>query len=141
MADIFEIINEEKDHEYLLLNNNICEIKRHERYYTLNGYVYLPKRHKLWKQDYNSIDVDVHGGLTYSNRHGAYWVIGFDCNHAGDLMPKYIEIPAIDFSDDVYRTWDYVLNQLDDLTKQLNQIYYTKIPPDEFAKFLLYNKA
>jgi len=70
-----------------------------------NGYVIIPKGHPLHGKDYEDIDINVHGGLTFSesaetlldewdeispeDREG--WVVGFDTAHYGD--------------DDT--TWDY----------------------------------
>lgn len=55
------------------------------------GYVGLPKEHKYVGLDEFSIDVAVHGGITYSDyepsfitdNEDRYW-IGFDCAHCGD---------------------------------------------------------
>lgn len=65
-----------------------------------NGYVVIPEGHKLHGEHYDKIDVDVHGGLTYSDEltedrrnkmfpdiedeHIGGWVVGFDCAHFGD---------------------------------------------------------
>lgn len=49
----------------------------------VNGYVHIPKGHPWDGLDYDDIDVDVHGGLTYA-RNG--W-IGFDTLHSGDYWP------------------------------------------------------
>lgn len=54
----------------------------------LCGYVALPKGHPLHGKGYDEIDDKIndvaHFGLTYSELEGDDWVIGFDCNHAGD---------------------------------------------------------
>lgn len=73
------------------------------------GYVAIPQSHKLFGVDYNEVDIDVHGGLTYGeymdadlevNENGGmyevtgrypkdleggnfYW-LGFDCAHYND---------------------------------------------------------
>lgn len=54
-----------------------------------NGYVNLPKWHKYYGVHYDNIPVDVHGGLTYSEQEGDYWVVGFDTCHAWDTMEKW----------------------------------------------------
>lgn len=55
------------------------------------GYVRIPKQHPWFdKNNYEEIDVDCHGGLTYSDYtkdKKALW-IGFDCGHAGDLVDE-----------------------------------------------------
>lgn len=53
-------------------------------YGAVNGYVKIPEGHHWYGLDYDDINVDVHGGLTFSNAAG--W-IGFDCLHSGDIWP------------------------------------------------------
>lgn len=69
-------------------------------YYILNlgthpcAYVKIPKTHKFYKKDYDDIDIDVHGGLTYSrdflwvseNQKVKGWFIGWDYAHYGDYL-------------------------------------------------------
>lgn len=53
-----------------------------------NGYVGLPLGHKYYGMDYDSVDVSVHGGLTWGQEQEIkgekYWVLGFDTHHFGD---------------------------------------------------------
>lgn len=54
---------------------------------SVNGYAWIPPEHP-WGQtpeDYDSIPVDIHGGLTYGDING--WV-GFDTLHSGDVWPE-----------------------------------------------------
>ena len=67
-----------------------------------NGYIGLPNTHPWYEKDYNDIDVNIHGGLTYSE-HGVgkiredteLWWIGFDTAHYQDSMTtcskEYVE--------------------------------------------------
>jgi len=55
-----------------------------------NGYVGIPEGHPWFNVNYDYIDCDVHGGLTYAGDHapkhepdGLYW-IGFDTCHDTD---------------------------------------------------------
>ena len=53
------------------------------------AYVRIPKTHKYFKQEYENIDVDCHGGLTYSSEKVSQsdkkgWWIGWDYAHFGD---------------------------------------------------------
>lgn len=58
------------------------------------GYLAIPQGHELYGVEYDNINVEVHGGLTYSNESDEYsypvatdekvWWIGFDCAHFGD---------------------------------------------------------
>jgi len=55
-----------------------------------NGYVGVPKGHPWYGKDYNSIDCQIHGGLTYAEDHAptkkpdGLWWVGFDTAHVGD---------------------------------------------------------
>lgn len=79
-----------------------CLILRSPTSGSLCGYVGVPSGHPAYGQDYNAVNVNVHGGLTYGARcqenglicHTArsgrpddvYW-LGFDCSQAFDIMP------------------------------------------------------
>lgn len=68
-----------------------------------NGYVAVPPGHPLHGMFYNDIDIDIHGGLTYSGptdnwQPGTlpeelvgkdYWAIGFDTAHCDDTIAKW----------------------------------------------------
>ena len=48
-------------------------------------YVFLPKGHKYYGKNYDDIDIDCHGGLTYSKEDdNSNWVIGWDYAHFDD---------------------------------------------------------
>lgn len=54
-------------------------------YGAVNGYVKIPAGHHWHGLDYDEIDVEVHGGLTYGGGQSGW--IGFDCLHCGDFWP------------------------------------------------------
>ncbi len=71
-----------------------------------NGYVAVMPDHPLYMMDYNKIheqfNIDVHGGLTYSDFFKSFkniknvpnlpdnaWVIGFDTLHHGDSIDRW----------------------------------------------------
>jgi hypothetical protein len=68
-----------------------------------NGYVAVPPSHPLWGVDYNNVEqIDVHGGLTYSEMNDVpglfvafpeiptnYWVFGFDTKHWDDTLKTW----------------------------------------------------
>jgi hypothetical protein len=55
---------------------------------SLCGYICIPKDHPYFGKDYDAIEIDAHGGLTYSKfEEEEYW-IGFDCSHAFDYLPS-----------------------------------------------------
>ncbi len=69
-------------------------------YGALCGYVAVNPDHPLYRKDYDEVDVDVHGGLTYSNpcqgnichvpepgQPDDVWWFGFDCHHFNDYAP------------------------------------------------------
>lgn len=71
-------------------------------YYILNlgthptAYVEIPKKHELYGKHYDDIDINVHGGLTYSDDElmlvkSESWFIGWDYAHAGDYVGYYVD--------------------------------------------------
>ena len=103
------------------------------------GYVGVPNGHPAYGQDYDNVDVDVHGGLTYADRcqvdgpicHVAepgfpedVWWLGFDTAHAGDLAPSsssdYAKglYPALS-EYKVYRDLGYITRETNRLAEQL----------------------
>ena len=92
------------------------------RLFYLCGYVLLTERDKYYGKDADTIPYDAHGGLNYSNKRlymqpeEGRW-IGFDCAHACD-----ISIPCqlnCELSSAVYRTMDYVEQELKQLVDQV----------------------
>ena len=70
------------------------------QFYILNlgthptAYVEIPRGNKLFRKDYDEIDIDVHGGLTYSKDYlqdikEEGWFIGWDYAHAFDYCGLY----------------------------------------------------
>ena len=105
------------------------------------GYVGVPSNHKFYKANYNDVNVDVHGGLTYANvcstpichipqpgmPDDVFW-FGFDCNHYMDYSPGMAAIenkfgwePTIS-RDQIYRNIEYVTNEIKSLAEQLKAL-------------------
>ena len=74
--------------------------------------------------------ISVHGGLTYgggtlTDKPRGYWWLGFDCGHAGDLMPYLNALrdgAHLQISDEIYRDIDYVKNECAKLAWQFGFI-------------------
>lgn len=66
----------------------------------INGYVRVPRHHPAFGNNYDRIDVAVHGGLTYSNDRGWF---GFDTGHSGDDWSAEALFGAGDTSDSAER--------------------------------------
>jgi hypothetical protein len=106
------------------------------------GYVGVPREHPAYGKNYNDVDVEVHGGLTYANPCDGeichvpesgmpddVWWLGFDCGHAGDLGPglratlRRLEVPeTCSIFRDEYRDLAYVRRQIEQLAEQLRAI-------------------
>lgn len=104
----------------------------------LCGYVGVTESHPWFQMDYDGIDVNVHGGPTFSDmcqgekENGGgichvpgegepdhVWWFGFDCAHSGDLCPAYDSRDHWnDFSR--YRDLDYVKRECGQLAAQLH---------------------
>jgi hypothetical protein len=100
----------------------------------LCGYVGVGPGHPLHGSDYCEVDVDVHGGLTYSagcdegrqdrgichvpapGRPADVWWLGFDCAHFRDVRPADDAVLA---RDGAYRSIEYVRAECRKLARQL----------------------
>ena len=112
---------------------------------SLCGYAAVPPDHPLHSRKYEAIDVDVHGGLNYSDccmetgpvchvpdpgEPADVWWFGFDCGHAWDLQPGLAarERGLSDFpqnlydrlrASETYRDLAYVRAEVESLARQL----------------------
>lgn len=89
-------------------------VKKHDNLGHLCGYVGM----HVIPDDYK--DIDAHGGITFNGRFenvDLKW-IGFDCAHAGDLIPKFIS-PAD--SRDTYKDLNFVIGECKRIIAQLHQ--------------------
>lgn len=70
-----------------------------------NGYVHLPPGHKWYGWDYNTIPVDIHGGLTFGqwDKEHINWVIGFDTAHSGDTLENWPKERVIEETNDLLK--------------------------------------
>jgi hypothetical protein len=99
----------------------------------LCGYAAVPPGHPAHGKDYNDVDVDAHGGLTYASacQDGGsichkpkpgepdnVWWFGFDCAHGGDISPGY-ERPGHCSDGSSYKDIVYVRRQVECLAEQL----------------------
>ena len=94
----------------------------------LCGYVAVPPSHPCHGLGYDEVPAHAHGGLTYSDacagrichvpREGEpddAWWLGFDCAHAGDVVPAF----RIFLGDQEYRDVAYVRAEVESLAEQL----------------------
>lgn len=96
-------------------------VMTHDRMGHRCGYVGIAKDSPLAGKNYDNVDVDVHGGLTFGKANPKYPVesdlfwFGYDCAHAGDL------VPGLGYSDseDEERTLEYCIDECESLAKQL----------------------
>jgi hypothetical protein len=124
-----------------------CLIVRNKRFGFLCGYCGIDFFHPFYQKhydkigNYESIEIDVHGDLTFSDfcsgeeetgichiplngRSSHIWWFGFDCGHAYDIFPH----PLFDSDIDdltlniTYKTIPYVESQVQHLAKQLFEI-------------------
>lgn len=110
----------------------------------LCGYAGVYPSHPWYEKDYNNIDINVHGGLTYSapcaedggkichvpkEDEQPVWWFGFDCAHGGDYCPKYYgdddakKYYSLSLDDGIYRNINYVRNCIKDMADQILSSY------------------
>jgi len=95
------------------------------------GYVGVPSSHFDHGSNYNGLDYEVHGGLTFSEsalrvtshvpvagRPQNLWWLGFDCSHSFDRLPYDFGGFA---SQGAYRTMGYVMLEVGKLAKQVKE--------------------
>lgn len=98
------------------------------------GYVGVAPGHRMHGVEYDGVDAEVHGGLTFSGpcregsefgichvpepgRHSDIWWLGFDCAHYGDLSPGMKELGFC--SGEQYRQLGYVKSECESLAAQI----------------------
>lgn len=112
-----------------------CIINRVAPVGHLCGYVAVPLKHPAaQEEDAYSLDLHVHGGITFSqvgmkdsmfypknkSGHNLFW-IGFDCAHYGDMTPQLYKITGLQQSG-TYRTVAYVRKEIENLVRQLKEM-------------------
>jgi hypothetical protein len=104
-----------------------CEIVRIGYLGHLCGYVWLPKGHPWNGVDCLEIERSMrshpHGGLTYSSPcrdSGGRWKIGFDCAHAGDIIPATSK--RFSMAGDTYKDIAFVKTQVDALAASAAEV-------------------
>lgn len=128
--DKIQWIDKETDLDCLIVRNRMG---------ALCGYVGVGPDHPFHSRSYDDLlDLDVHGGLTFSGscdedkpesegichvpmpgRSAAIWWLGFDCAHGYDLVPTMQLFGCSSTPGDVYRNVEYVRNECANLAKQL----------------------
>jgi hypothetical protein len=108
------------------------------------GYVAVPPGHpwhgRSWRDEDGGPDVEVHGGITFSQgcteggeichvpepgEPDDVWWLGFDCGHAFDVAPKFMAegrafgmSPLLSESFGTYRTFQYAKSETESLAEQ-----------------------
>jgi hypothetical protein len=108
----------EPDHHLFESHGYVCEIRRHPNFGTLNGYVYIPLEHPIAQSKMPEDELNVHGGITYWDERNGAFVVGFDCAHVGDLIPKE---RMLRHEADTYKDIAFVINELENLAQQLKE--------------------
>jgi hypothetical protein len=114
-----------------------CSILRSIRGGHLCGYVAVQKGHPLYGKTYSDIDLEIHGGLTYSEpcqgdseqgicpateNNDKAWKFGFDCAHVGDFSPGREYLDLVFTGWDTYKNIAYVTAEVESLAKQLKRM-------------------
>lgn len=94
------------------------------------AYVKIPENHKYWLKDYSDIDIEVHGGLTYSSDHIwtsdnqriEGWFIGWDYAHFGDYIGYEEKIPSRYRTDGKKWTTEEIQKEVYDVCYQLKNL-------------------
>jgi hypothetical protein len=121
-----------------------CFLLRNDRMGQWCGYVGVDRVHPFYGKKYDDVDVEVHGGLTYSDTCKGQlchvpqpgmpddvWWFGFDAAHCYDLVPgmlaRELNVPALrEFAlnhlhEDTYRDLAYMKRETEALAEQLRE--------------------
>ena len=121
-----------------------CLAVRNPRQGNWCGYVGLPPEHPLYGKDYEDVDFEVHGGLTFADKCSPgedesrgichipapgepdhVWWLGFHCADCYDYSPLDVKRanewghPFTLYSEEQYRTLDYVRQECARLAAQV----------------------
>lgn len=119
LKELIEKEGNELHWEYTCSNGVIinCSIHRND-IKVLCGYINLNKDNSLYGSDYDSINIDTHGGITYLGYNNEEFIIGFDCGHYGDLTPYFLLKDDYGFlQDGIYRDMKYVKLQCESMAE------------------------
>ena len=92
------------------------------------AYVEIPKSNKIYEKDYSEIDLEVHGGLTYSRdflwiskeKKLQGWFIGWDYAHYGDYAGYELMFPQeFQISEEKKWTTEEILEEVKDVIRQI----------------------
>lgn len=62
-----------------------------------NGYVAVPEEHPYFGKDYDDLEIEIHGGLTFAGSYRDWmpeqvkgmWIFGFDTCHCDDNLSRW----------------------------------------------------
>jgi hypothetical protein len=102
------------------------------------GYVGVPRTHPWHGSDYNAVEADAHGGLSFAGpcfedacedesgvchteraEVGPVWWFGFDCAHLHDRVPGIIGWPEFPGEPSLYWTVDMVRDEVTRLAEEV----------------------
>lgn len=148
--NIENIIKKEGNSFYGLHKNILYYGIRHDHLKMWCGYIVIKPNHPFYKDkdlEEKSEKFYVHGGVTFNayvsenylkiltdnnidNIRINDFIIGFDCGHSGDLIPKMDSIYNDPIEDDVYRNKEYIIEECKNMINQLDEGY-----PEFFNKY------
>jgi hypothetical protein len=105
--------DDEPNYAFFDHNGFRCHVRRNMHLLNLCGYVNVLPGHPWYGKDYNDIEANVHGGLTYSAKGEFGWTVGFDCGHFGDYVPG-----LTGWNSGTYRDINYVIVECKRLADQ-----------------------
>lgn len=93
-------------------------------------YISIPQKHKFFEKNYDDIDIDCHGGLTFSDYRdfgcGLKYYIGWDYAHFNDYIGYYeldcLRDSPFNHDDDKRWTTEELLEDVKKVIEQLKEI-------------------
>lgn len=133
--EIKQMVYSKNKKREILDSGNCCNYN----YYILNlgffpvAYIEIPTTHKLYLKHYDNINIDVHGGLTYSENYlwidnetklEDGWFIGWDYAHYGDYIGYEKMYPIEMQTEEKKWTTEEIQQEVLNVCEQLERLNY-----------------
>lgn len=121
MNDLLKKIKEEGDFYSWDYKGFDCYIKRNS-FRCWCGYVKIPKELPI-DFDFGSGDYfPVDGGITFQSVEDDCYIIGFDCAHSGDLIPRMNFLKESPLYGETYKDKNFVISETNNIVEQIIQL-------------------
>jgi hypothetical protein len=121
ISEIKIIMELEGDNKKFVYRGIPCEINRGPMG-ALCGYITIPNEYP------DPEGIPCHGGVTFCEEGDDETIVGFDCSHYMDLVPKMVEMMPHHMNDGKYRDMAYVEIEIKDMVEYVSKNLKLELP-------------